>query len=195
MNFLQRVCVFCASSTKADELYIKEAKKLGEILAEKKIAMNYGGGAVGLMGSIADSMLANDGVVTGIIPHFMVEVEWEHKKVKDMVHVKTMAERKQRLVADVDAVVTLPGSTGTLEELFDVLSAKKLGLFTKPVILLNTNGFFTPLIEMLNKIVEENFMRTEHLKIFTVVDSAEEVIPAILQSEPWSENAFNYSAV
>ncbi len=105
------------------------------------------------------------------------------------------SEAPGALVADVDAVVTLPGSTGTLEELFDVLSAKKLGLFTKPVILLNTYGFFTPLLEMLNKIVEENFMRTEHLKIFTVVNSAEEVIPAILQSEPWSENAFNFSAV
>ncbi len=195
MNFLQRVCVFCASSTKADEIYIKEAKRLGEILAEKKVAMNYGGGAVGLMGAIADSMLENKGVVTGIIPGFMVEVEWEHKKVKDMVHVQTMAERKERLVSDVDAVVTLPGSTGTLEELFDVLSAKKLGLFTKPVVLVNTNGFFTPLLEMLNKIVEENFMHTEHLKIFTVVDSVEEVLPAILQSEPWSEDALKYSAV
>ncbi len=195
MSLLKRVCVFCASATKVDDVYFKEAKRLGEILAVNNIAMNYGGGAVGLMGEIADSMLKNDGVVTGIIPRFMVEVEWEHKGVKDMIHVETMAERKERLIEDVDAVITLPGSTGTLEELFDVLSAKKLGLFTKPVILVNASGFFNPLIEMLQKVVDENFMHKENLKIYEVVDSTEDVVKAIKNAMIKSEDAFNYSAM
>ncbi len=195
MSLLKRVCVFCASATKVDDVYFEEAKKLGEILAKHKIAMNYGGGAVGLMGEIANSMLKNNGVVTGIIPRFMVEVEWEHKGVKDMIHVETMAERKERLIKDVDAVITLPGSTGTLEELFDVLSAKKLGLFTKPVIIVNTGGFFNPLIEMLQKIVDEKFMHKENLNIYEVVDSSEDAIKAIQSVMNQSAGAFNYSAV
>lgn len=195
MNEIKRICVFCASSTKVDQQYIAEAEKLGEYFAKNNIAMNYGGGAVGLMGTIANSMLKHNGKVRGIIPTFMVEVEWEHKGVEDMLHVQTMAERKQLLVKDVDAVVTLPGSTGTLEELFEVLSNKKLGLFTKPVILLNTNGFFNPLIEMLQKMADENFMRKEHTEIFTVVDKAEDVLSGIKASSPWRQDAFNIAAL
>ena len=151
--------------------------------------------AVGLMGAISDSMLAHGGVVTGVIPRFMVEVEWEHKGVKDMIHVDTMAERKDLLVKNVDAVITLPGSTGTMEELFEVLSNKKLGLFTKPVILLNTNGFFNPLVEMLNKMINENFMRNEHGQLWTIVDHPEEVMDAIVKNAMWNENPLKIAAV
>ncbi len=195
MSKIEKVCVFCASSTKVEETYINDAKKLGEILSQNNISMNYGGGAVGLMGAIANSMLKSKGNVIGIIPKFMVEVEWEHKGVKEMIHVETMAERKQLLVKNVDAVIALPGSTGTLEELFEVLSNKKLGLFTKPVILLNTKGFFNPLIEMLHKIVEENFMRQEHQELWTVVEKPEDVIDAIKNSDTWSIDAFKFAAV
>lgn len=195
MSEIERVCVFCASSTKIDEAYVKDAERLGDILVENNIAMNYGGGAVGLMGAIANEMLLNNGDVRGIIPTFMVEVEWEHKGVKDMLHVQTMAERKRLLVDGVDAVIAMPGSTGTLEELVEVLSNKKLGLFTKPVIILNTNGFFNPLIEMLHKMADENFMRKEHTQTFSVVNSAEDVLPAILKAAPWCEDAFEIAAV
>jgi len=195
MSKIVRVCVFCASSTKVDEAYINDANKLGEILSENDITMNYGGGAVGLMGAIANTMLKNNGKITGVIPKFMVEVEWEHKGVSDMIHVETMAERKRLLVENVDAVIALPGSTGTLEELFEVLSNKKLGLFTKPVILLNTKGFFNPLIEMLHKIIDENFMRKEHKELWTVIDKPEEVISAIENSNSWSLDAFKFAAV
>ncbi len=191
MSLLKRVCVFCASATEMDEVYFQEAKLLGKLLANNNIAMNYGGGAVGLMGEIADSMLKNDGVVTGIIPRFMVEVEWEHKGVDDMIHVDTMAERKERLINDVDAVITLPGSTGTLEELFDVLSAKKLGLFTKPVIIVNTCGFFDPLIAMLIKMVDKKFMGKENLNLYEVVDSSEDAIQAIRNAMTQSAGVYN----
>ncbi len=195
MKKIDRACVFCASSTKVDSAYIKDAEKLGLILSNNNITMNYGGGAVGLMGAIANSMLQANGNITGFIPKFMVEVEWEHKGVKDMVHVDTMAERKQLLVKDVDAVIALPGGTGTLEELFEVLSNKKLGLFTKPVILLNTKGFFDPLIDMLQKTIDENFMRPEHKDLWTVVDKPEDVIPAIESASTWSLDAFKFAAV
>jgi len=195
MKTIERVCVFCASSSQVDQKYILEAERLGEILSRNNIRMNYGGGAVGLMGAIANVMLNNNGLVTGVIPTFMVEVEWEHKGVKDMIHVKTMAERKQLLVKDVDAVIALPGSTGTLEELFEVMSNKKLGMFSKPIILVNTDGFYNSLVEMMKVIVQENFMRPEHLKIFTVVEKVDDVLDAIHTASPWGENAFKIASL
>lgn len=195
MNKLKRVCIFCASSSKVSDLYLESARELGEILAKSGIAINYGGGAVGLMGEIANAMLGCGGDVTGIIPRFMVEVEWEHKGVEKMIHVDTMAERKKLLVENVDAVITLPGSTGTLEELFEVLSNKKLGLFNKPVILLNINGFFNPLITMLEKMIKEDFMRLEHGELWTTVEKGQDVIEAIQNVEPWSCNAIKFAAV
>jgi uncharacterized protein (TIGR00730 family) len=195
MNSIERVCVFCASSSQLHDAYLNDAKLLGEIFASHGVAINYGGGAVGLMGTIANSMLQNNGQVTGVIPKFMVEVEWEHKGVKDMIHVENMVERKKLLVENVDAVVTLPGSTGTLEELFEVLSNKKLGLFNKPVVLLNTNGFYNPLIDMLNLMVDENFMRKEHGELFTVVDEVEDVIPAIITASPWQYDPIKMAAL
>ncbi|TLX73047.1 TIGR00730 family Rossman fold protein [Labilibacter sediminis] len=192
---LNRVCVFCASSSKVNDIYSKAANDLGVSLAGEGIAMNYGGGAVGLMGEISNAMLKNGGEVRGVIPKFMVEVEWEHKGVEDMIHVDTMAERKKLLVEDVDAVISLPGGTGTLEELFEVLSNKKLGLFNKPVILVNTNGFFNPLIDLLNKMIEEDFMRVEHGNLWTVVDDSKDVVEVIKNVEPWTCDAFKIAAV
>ena len=191
----KKACVFCASSSKIDKVYTDAAKELGKELAINGWAMNYGGGAVGSMGAIANSMLELNGEITGIIPRFMVEVEWEHKGVKDMIHVDTMAQRKELLVKNVDAVITLPGSTGTMEELFEVLSNKKLGLFIKPVVLLNTNGFFNPLIKMLNKMADEKFMRQEHKQVYDVVDDPKEVIKVIESAQIWNDDPFNIAAV
>lgn len=191
----KRACVFCASSSKVNQVYTDAAIELGKVLVQNGWAMNYGGGAVGLMGSVADSMLSANGSVTGIIPRFMVEVEWEHKGVKDMIHVDTMAQRKELLVKDVDAVITLPGSTGTLEELFEVLSNKKLGLFSKPVILINTNGFFDPLIAMLEKMIAEDFMRIDHGELWTVVSEPKDVIAAIEANKTWREDPIKIATV
>ncbi len=191
----KRVCVFCASSSKIDIEYIDTAIELGKVLADNEIAINYGGGAVGLMGAIADSMLNRGGEVRGVIPRFMVEVEWEHKDVKDMIHVDTMAQRKELLVKDVDAVVALPGSIGTMEELFEVLSNKKLGLFAKPIILVNTNGFFNPLIEMLQKMIDENFMRLEHGNLWSTVKSPEDVLRFINNQKEWHEDPIKIATI
>ncbi|SMO87773.1 hypothetical protein SAMN06265379_11198 [Saccharicrinis carchari] len=192
---MKRACIFCASSTKTEKVYRNAAAKLGKELAGKGWAINYGGGAVGLMGAIADSMLAHGGEVRGIMPRFMVEVEWAHKGVSDMVHVETMAQRKALLVKDVDAVIALPGSIGTLEELFEVLSNKKLGLFHKPVILLNTKGFFDPLIQMLNKMIDERFMRPQHGQLWIAVDNHKDVIRTIEECQVWCNNPLNMAVL
>ena len=182
----KRVCVYCASSTQVDEAYKREARRLGEVLSKNGIACNYGGGAVGLMGELAQSMLDHGGEITGIIPLFMVERGWDNPKVTE-VETSSMHTRKERMTQDVDAAIALPGGCGTLEELMEIITWKQLGLFLKPIIIINVNHFFDPLLSMLDKCVEERFM-SEHLrKTWTVVASAEEVLPAIQDAHVWEE--------
>ena len=148
---MNEVCVYCASSTRIDDKYIKVAEELAEELVNAGYGVVYGGGEVGLMGALANKVLALKGEIKGVIPNFMIEVEWAHKGVERMITVDTMSERKSKLIDGVFAVIALPGSTGTLDELIDVLSLKKLGLFTKPVIIVNSFGFYDSLFILLTK--------------------------------------------
>lgn len=189
MPSLKKICVFCASSKQVDKKYFDEAKNLASLLASENIMAVYGGGAVGLMGALADAMIEAGGKITGILPRFMEEVEWGHKRITDMVLVEDMHERKKLLIKDVDAIIALPGGTGTLEELIEVISLKRLGLFLKPVILINTGGYYDPLLEMFDRMVKEKFLRPGHLKMLTVISSASEVIEAIKTSPAWNKDA------
>lgn len=188
---LKRITVFCASSRMIDHRYFEAAKELADVLSGNNITAVYGGGAVGLMGMLADQMLKNGGNITGVIPQFMMKVEWGHPGVTDMIVTRDMHERKRLLIENVDAVVALPGGSGTLEELLEVISLKRLGKFIKPVIIINTAGFYDSLVSMLNKMVEENFMRPEHLKMWKIINNPGELINAIYTSESWSEDAIN----
>ncbi len=182
---MKTVSVFCGSSQKVPRAFFDDATMLARHLVENGYAIRYGGGSMGLMGALADETIRMGGKINGVIPHFMAEVEWEHKGVADMTYVDTMAERKQLLVREVAAVVALPGGTGTMEELFEVLSNKKLGLFAEPVILINTNGFYNPLIQMMQAMADNNFFRQEHLSMLTVVQSPAEVVSAINGASSW----------
>lgn len=182
----KRVCVYCASSSQVDDKYKMAARRLGEILSENNIGCNYGGGAIGLMGELAQSMVDHHGDITGIIPRFMVERGWDNPLVKE-IETPDMHSRKERMVQDVDAAIALPGGCGTLEELLEIITWKQLGLFLKPIIILNVDHYFDPLVAMLDKCVEENFMSAQLKKTWTVVSSAEEVLPAIQQAHGWEE--------
>lgn len=173
------VCIYCASSTKTKPVYIDAAQQLAHMLVDNGYGIRYGGGSVGLMGAIADTVLNKGGKITGVIPRFMVEVEWQHPHVADMLIVETMAERKQLLIQGVDAIIALPGSTGTLEELVEVLSLKKLKQINIPIVIVNTNGFFTPLINMLQQMVNEEFMHHSNLQIYSVVEEPSQIFEAI----------------
>lgn len=182
----KRVCVYCASSSQVDDKYKMAARRLGEILSENNIGCNYGGGAIGLMGELAQSMVDHHRDITGIIPRFMVERGWDNPLVKE-IETPDMHSRKERMVQDVDAAIALPGGCGTLEELLEIITWKQLGLFLKPIIILNVDHYFDPLVAMLDKCVEENFMSEQLKKTWTVVSSAEEVLPAIQQAHGWEE--------
>ena len=190
-----RICVYCASSAKIDEIYFEATERLAKILVNSKVQVIYGGGGHGLMGKLADTVLAQGGQIKGIMPQFMNEVEWAHKKVTDFEFTNTMHERKAKFLENIDALIALPGGPGTLEELLEAITLKRLGQFTKPIIILNTNGYYDPLIQMLERCVEEKFLRPIHAEMWTFVNQPEEVMSAINQSMKWDENAISFAAV
>jgi len=192
---IKKVSVFCASSHKVDSKYFKVAEKLAKVLVQNNITTVYGGGSVGLMGKLADTVLEKNGDIIGIIPRFMMEVEWGHKKIDQLIQVADMHERKKRLIEDIDAIVILPGGSGTLEEAMEVFTLKRLGQFTKPIIFINTDCFYDNLFQLFDKMITENFMRKEHRNIWTSIDHPEDIIKAIHEAPKWDENAINIAAV
>ncbi|SDC32812.1 LOG family protein [Williamwhitmania taraxaci] len=191
----RKICIYCASSNKVASKHFEATDILATELVKHGITAVYGGGSAGLMGRLANTMLAQGGKVVGVLPRFMEKVEWGHKGLTELILVEDMHERKKLLINEVDAVVALPGGCGTLEELMEVITLKRLGKFTKPIIILNLDGFYTPLVELLDKMIEEKFMRPEHRSIWTVVNRPEEILPAIESAPEWSEDKINIAAV
>lgn len=195
MNKIISVCVYSASSTKINQSYFDVADNLGRILANKHIRLINGAGNLGLMRAVTDSVLQNGGEAIGVIPRFMVEQNWHHKEMTKLIEVDSMHERKQ-LMADLsDGVIAMPGGCGTLEELLEIITWKQLGLYLKPIIILNTNGFFNPLLEMLSKAVEENFMRIQHVDIWKVADTPEEAVGLLYTTPVWDESVRKFAAI
>jgi uncharacterized protein (TIGR00730 family) len=189
------ITVFCASSGKVPDVYFREAETLGKSFSKNGHNVIYGGGAIGLMGRLADTILASGGHITGIIPQFMLDVEWGHRKIHKMVVVDNMHQRKQKFLEGTDAVVSLAGGCGTLEELMETITLKRLGIFTKPIIIVNTDGFYNSLVRLLDHMISEKFMRPEHRTMWTVVENASQVEDAIHNAPPWDESARDIAAV
>jgi len=192
---MQTICVYCASSTQIKPSYFDATSSLAQILAKANLSVVYGGGSNGLMGQLADSVLAEGGKITGVIPRFMCEVEWNHTSLTELILVETMHERKEKMATMADAVVALPGGCGTLEELLEVITWKRLGIFTKPIVIVNLEGYFDALITMLDRAVDEHFMRDEHREMWKVVETPEEVLSAIQNSTAWDSNARSFAAL
>lgn len=187
--------MYSASSTKIDRAYFDAAEKLGKILAERKINLINGAGCLGLMCAISDATLQAGGTVTGVIPHFMVEQDWHHKGLTQLIETETMHERKQIMADMSDGVIALPGGCGTLEELLEIITWKQLGLYLKPVIILNINHFYDPLLEMLNQAIEQNFMRREHGAIWHVAETPEEAVNLLYNTPVWSKEIRKFAAI
>lgn len=180
-----KVCVFAASSSRIDPAFGIAAAELGSVFAGEKIHAVFGGGGIGLMGIFADSLLAGGGMITGVIPGFMIKEGWGHSGVHDMIVTPDMSERKKTIFSMSDAAVALPGGVGTLEELTEVITLKQLGQFNKPIIIVNVNGFYDHLIEFFDHMVRGHFMRLEHKDIWQIVTDASSVIPAIRNYTGW----------
>lgn len=195
MNKITSVCVYSASSTKIDPVYFDAAHELGTLLGRRRIRLINGAGNMGLMSAVADAALAAGGEVTGVIPRFMVEQGWHHTGLTELREVESMHERK-KLMADLsDAVIALPGGCGTLEELLEVITWKQLGLYLNPVVILNTKGYFDPLLDMLRRAVDENFMRRQHGAIWHVARTPQEAVELIHATPLWDASIRKFAAI
>lgn len=173
---IRSVAVYCGSSYGAREEYADAARDLGHELAARGLTLIYGGGDVGLMGTVADAVVDKRGEAVGVIPRQLVDREMAHRGLGRLDIVETMAERKTRMEDLADAFIALPGGAGTLEELFEVLTMQQLGHLTGPIGLCNTAGFWDPLVEMLRRAVDEGFLRGKYLDALVVADTPAEVL-------------------
>lgn len=190
-----RICVYAASSAQIHPEFITAAHALGERIAQAGHSLVYGGGSTGLMGAVADGALKHGGEVIGILPKFMADLEWGHPGLTELQLVEDMRERKHRLLTDSDAVVALPGGCGTLEELFEAITLKRLGIYFSPIVLLNTRGYYTALQTFMRQVIDEKFMNAEHIAMWSLVDAVESVLPEIAATPRWREDARDYAVV
>jgi uncharacterized protein (TIGR00730 family) len=176
---LQNICVYCGSGSGRNPAYANAARAFGEILAKNRIGLVYGGGSLGLMGETARSALRHGGHVTGIIPGFLSEREHMLIEAQELIVVDDMHQRKQLMFAKSDAFVALPGGLGTLEEFVEQLTWSQLGRHSKPIVLVNMEGFWNPLLKLFDKMGAEAFIRPGLELNMRVVERVEDVIPAI----------------
>lgn len=177
-SVIRNVCVYCGSGRGLNPLYSQAAVTLGRTLAERGIGLVYGGGGLGLMGDVARSTLDHGGRVTGIIPEFLLSKEKALETANELIVTQDMHERKRLMFERSDAFIALPGGIGTLEELVEQLTWSQLGRHTKPIVVANINGFWTPFLDLLTHMKADTFIRAGLDVRFTVVDSAEQIIPA-----------------
>jgi uncharacterized protein (TIGR00730 family) len=174
---MKRITVFCGSSPGFEAKFMHEAYRLGSTLAALGIGLVYGGARVGLMGAVADGALAGGGTVTGVIPHFLQTKEITHEGLTELILVESMHERKTKMNALCDGVIAMPGGFGTLEEFFEMLTWAQLGLHSKPIGLLNVDGFYDPLLQMAEVMVEKGFLKASNQEMVL----AESDIDALLE--------------
>jgi uncharacterized protein (TIGR00730 family) len=172
----KKITVYCASSSNVDRVYLDKTYDFGAGLALNNFEIIYGGGNVGLMGQLADGALSKGGIVTGVITDFLMELELGHLGIYKLIKTKDLHERQRIMMNSADVIVALPGGCGTFVELFEAITWKKLGRIICPILIVNINGYFDDLIKMLNKAIDEGFMRKEHYNLWNIVDDIDSAI-------------------
>jgi hypothetical protein len=176
-------------------VYLEAAGQVGRALAEAGMGIVYGGSSLGSMGRLAAAALASGARVTGVLPRFMDDLEWGHSSLTELRLVDSMHERKRTMLELSDAVVALPGGCGTLEELFEAITWKRLGLYRGPVVLVNINGFYDGCLQLLARCVEERFMDARHAAMWQVADRPEDVVPTLRAAPEWPADARTFAAL
>jgi uncharacterized protein (TIGR00730 family) len=189
------VCVYCASSQTSHPEYREAAYRLGVVLAGQGLEIVYGGGARGSMGALADGALSKGGRVVGVLPKFMADLEWGHPGLTELELVEDMRVRKHMMLTRSQAAIALPGGCGTLEELLEAITLKRLGLYLNPILLINTRGYFDPLLELLARAIEERFMDERHARMWEVVAQPEGVPEALNRAAMWDADARSFAAL
>ncbi|GAA4449195.1 TIGR00730 family Rossman fold protein [Nibrella saemangeumensis] len=173
---MQSIVVYCGSNPGTNMKYREVAVELGQKLAARKIRLIYGGGNLGLMGTVADAVLTAGGQVTGVIPNFLAQLEVAHNTLTELHFVETMHERKFKMVQLSKGVIALPGGYGTLDELFEILAWRQLKLYQGPIAVLNVNGFYDLMLKQLDRMVEEGFLKPENRALLIVADTIDEIL-------------------
>jgi hypothetical protein len=189
------ICVYCASSQACHADYHDAARRLGTVLSEHGYSVIYGGGAVGSMGALAAGVLAAGGQVVGVMPEFMLKLEWGHSHLTELRIVEDMRARKHMMLSESMGLVALPGGSGTLEELFEAITLKRLGIYTHPIVIVNTLSYFDPLLSFIERSITERFMDERHRQMWSVVATPDEVPDALKRAPAWTAEARAFAAV
>ena len=189
------ICIFAASSSKINKTYIDAASQLGELIASRGHNIVYGGGGIGLMGALADAAMKKGAKITGVIPAFMHDNGWGHDAVDEIIITEDMGARKKKMFGMSEAIIALPGGIGTLEELTEAITMKQLGLFRGPLVILNTQEFYSPFISFLESLIEKDFMRKIHKNIWTVADTPLQAIDAISTYNNWHDDPVSIARI
>ena len=189
------IAIYCASSTQIRESFFKAAEDVGRLLAEKGVGVVTGAGNLGLMNSVENAALEAGGHVTGVIPKFMVREGWHHTGLSELIVTTDMHERKHTIANITDGCIALPGGCGTLEELLEVITWKQLGLYLKPIVILNTRGYYDPLLAQLQRGIDEHFMGPRHAEIWRVASTPEEAIDLVLSTPLWDASVRKFAAI
>jgi len=192
---IKTITIYAASSSQVSDIYFDAATELGTLLAQHEISCINGAGSKGLMCAVADAILEAKGEVIGIIPRFMIDEGWCHDSLTECIVTPDMHTRKKMMAEESDACIALPGGIGTLEELVEIITWKQLGLYTKPIIILNTNGFYHDLLQLLEKMQKENFMHKKHGEIWHVAATPKEALQIILDNPQWENNPRSFAAL
>lgn len=176
---MNSIVVYCGSSLGTNPIYNEVATELGEKMATLNIRLIYGGGGFGLMGNVANAVLENGGEVTGVIPNFLADLEVAHKTLTELHFVETMHERKFKMVQLSKGVIALPGGYGTLDELFEILAWRQLKLYDGPIGIINTNGYYDLMIQQLDRMVADGFLRAENRALLLIANSVDEILQMI----------------
>jgi len=192
---MKRICVFCGSSRGQKPVYAEAARELGELLARKKIGLVFGGGRIGLMGVVADAVLAGGGEAIGVIPKSLKERELGHDGVTELRIVPSMHARKAMMAELADGFIAMPGGFGTLDELCEILTWAQLGIHEKPCGLLNANNFFAPLLALFDHQMEEGFLAARHRALLRVEEKPELLVKALMEaSRPGARGPLHWTS-
>ena len=192
---IKTVSIYGASSSKIDPIYAEEAYKVGTLLAQEGIAIINGAGNMGLMRASSDGCLEAGGKAIGIIPTFMVEEGWCYQEMTEIIETPDMHIRQQKMGEMGDAAIVLPGGCGSLAELTELITWKQLGIYLKPIIILNTKNYYDAFLNQLERAIEDNFMRKEHARIWRVAQTAEEAVQLALSTPLWDTNVRRFAAI
>ena len=195
MKKKEKIAVYCASSTQIDECYFCDARRLGTLMAEHNITLINGAGNMGLMAESANACLKAGGQAIGVIPTFMIKEGWCHEGMTEIIETSDMHTRQAKMAEICDAGIFLPGGCGTFAELMELITWKQLGLFLKPIVLLNTNGYFDSMLNTLYQAVSQNFMRPVHADIWRVAPTPEEALKMAIETPLWDTSIRRFAKI